>query len=176
MMEMVSKIEEFAKRNDISKEDALQLTVDECKRKWKIKEDKKEWSIPPVEACALLYNMNLSKLQYQMMRTICLKYGFEFPTQNTIDQLKRTFHPPIKSFQLKAMVDIKSLLEETASSLMTLHVNKEELNGSFLMVGKFGVDGSGSHKIRQQIVDESLAMGETPHLDITKTGNFLLSC
>ena len=43
-------------------------------------------------------------------------------------------------------------------------------------MGKFEVDGSGSHKIRQQLVDSELASLETGHVDHSKTCTFLLSC
>ena len=47
---------------------------------------------------------------------------------------------------------------------------------SFRLLGKFGVDGSGSHKIRQQLVDTELALTETGHLDPKKANSFLISC
>ncbi|KAH3737907.1 hypothetical protein DPMN_044505 [Dreissena polymorpha] len=52
------------------------------------------------------------------------------------------------------------LIDQTATSLVNMakdSVADADLNGSFLLVGKFGVDGSGSHKIRQQLIDTSLA-------------------
>ena len=51
-----------------------------------------------------------------------------------------------------------------------------EVSVSYHLVGKFGVDGSGSHKVRQQLIDVELARSETSHLDPTKTSNFLLAC
>ena len=98
----------------------------------------------------LLYNVNLSTNQYQMIRTVCLKYGIVFPTRNTIDDLKETFHPEITSYQLKSSVRVKSLLGETSSSLIQLNApNNTEGDVKYSMVVKFSVDGSGSHKVRQ---------------------------
>ena len=47
---------------------------------------------------------------------------------------------------------------------------------SFRLLGKFGVDGSGSHKLRQELVDAELALTETGHLDLKKANSFLISC
>ena len=125
MKEMVDALEEFATKHHLSKEDALQMTVDECNHVWRSTSNKAKCSIPVDEACALLYNANLSSNQYQMLRTVCLKYDVTFPTRNAIDQLKNTFHPEITSYQLKSSVDIKSLLCKTASSLIGLNVAPE---------------------------------------------------
>ena len=119
----------------------------------------------------------MSVHQYQMIRTLCLPFGVVFPPRNSIDKYKGTLHPEITSCQLKSSVCIKSLLDETVSSLVYLNKNAgSEENGEFRMVGKFGVDGSGSHKIRQQLIDTALASEETAHLDPTKSNSFLLSC
>ena len=51
---------------------------------------------------------------------------------------------------------MKSILGETASSLIQLNApNNTEGDVKYSMVGKFGVDGSGSHKVRQQLIDKS---------------------
>ena len=45
------------------------------------------------------------------------------------------------------------------------------------MTGKFGLDGSGTHKIRHQKIDSEKVLDETPHLDpnLAKT-SVLLVC
>ena len=43
------------------------------------------------------------------------------------------------------------------------------------VTGKFGIDGSGTHKVRHQLVNELLSLLENPHLDPKKTSSFLLS-
>ena len=42
------------------------------------------------------------------------------------------------------------------------------------MVGKFGLDGSGAHKIRHQLIDSDKVMFETPHLDPVKAKTSIL--
>ena len=98
-----------------------------------------------------------------MIRTACLKHDVVFPVRNDIDKYKSLFHPPISSCQLKSYVDVTSLLQETASSLMKMN-SGHEVSGSYHLVGKFGVDRSGSHKVRQQLIDVELARSETSHL------------
>ena len=57
------------------------------------------------------------------------------------------------------------VLHETASALIKL-LNQDVHDGdAYQLVGKFGVDGSGSHKIPQQLINTSIAMTETSHLD-----------
>ena len=177
MKEMVEAVEEFAERHKLAKEDVLQMTVDECNRTWHSSIKNTKCTIPVVEATALLYNVNLSTNQYQMIRTVCLKYGVVFPPRNSIDNMKKMFHPEITSYQLKSSVDVTSLLDETVSSLIQLNKDPDTVDdGKYYLVGKFGVDGSGSHKIRQQLIDKTLAIDETGHLDPTKCNSFLLSC
>ena len=179
LSEAISNIEQFATDQNVSKEKALQMVVDECCRTWHLSSSNAlstKATIPVVEATALIYNVNISTNQYQMIRTLCLPHNVVFPIRNTIDNSKSAFHPPITSCQIKSSVDIKMLLDETACALIELS-NKDVISGGkYELVGKFGADGSGSHKIRQQVIDTSLLMAETPHLDPTKSNSFLLSC
>ena len=141
------------------------MTVEACKRAWKSPPDQAKATIPVADATALIFNVNLSTTQYQMIRTICLKHGLVFPTRNDIDTQKKLYHPMITSTQLKSCVSPGDLLDETALALIKM-VGYDNGNGkAFRLLGKFGVDGSGSHKIRQQIVDAELALSETGHLD-----------
>ena len=118
--------------------------------------------------------MNLSVNQYQMLRSVCLPYGVVFPPRNRIDVVKRAFHPPITSFQMKSSVEITVLLEETAASLIKLY--STEQGATYYLFGKFGVDGTGSHKVRRQLIETTLAASETAYLDPNKCNSFLLSC
>ena len=175
--EAVRFIEKFAIDQSISKEEALDLVSKECRKEWGTpREEVKKQKVPCDVATAMIYNMNISTRQYQMQRSISLPY-VTFPTRNEIDVSKGSYHPKIFSFQLKACVDIKELLAETALALLDLtSFNYCHFPSSIQMIGKFGVDGSGSHKIRQQLVDSEIAFLETPHLDHTNTSTILLSC
>ena len=100
LKEMVEAVEKFSQEQNISKEEALTLTVDECHRIWRGKDNPPWKTIPTVEATALIYNVNLSTSQYQMIRTACLKHDVVFPVRNDIDKCKSLYHPPISSCQL----------------------------------------------------------------------------
>ena len=108
--EKALQLEQFALDENITKEDALDMLVSECKRKWKIKCVKKCY-LPQIDATALIYNINLSIAQYQMLRYICLPFNIVFPVRNDIDALKNTLHPPIISQEIKSSVKkLKHLL------------------------------------------------------------------
>ena len=149
LKEMVSTLENFAADQGISNEDALQMTIEACRHTWKTPPDTVKCTIPVVDATALVFNVNLSTNQYQMIRTICLEHGVVFPPRNSIDQCKKLYHPEIFSTQLKSSVNPTSLLDETVLALISLVKNdSDEARNSYHLLGKFGVDGSGSHKIR----------------------------
>ena len=118
MKEMVDTIEQFAEEQRMEKENVLQMIVYECHRKWHTSVKPSTRKIPIPDATALLYNVNLSLNQYQMVRTLCLPHGVEFPPRNDVDEYKHSLHPEITSCQLKSSVSVKSLLNETASSLV----------------------------------------------------------
>ena len=172
----VSYIEEFAIEQGVSKEEALRMVFDECNRTWHSSISVSSKLLPVDDAVALIYNVNLSLQQYQMIRTLCLPHGIVFPTRNTIDDAKIQFHTPITSFQLKSSVDPRALIDQTVAALFELCKITPDVNGKYNLIGKFGVDGSGSHKIRQQLIDTSLVSQETSHLDPTKSNSFVLSC
>ena len=44
------------------------------------------------------------------------------------------------------------------------------------LVSKTGLDGSGSHSIRHQMVDTAKSLDENPHLDPSTYKNYLLAC
>ena len=45
----------------------------------------------------------------------------------------------------------------------------------YYIIGKFGVDGSGSHKIRHQLVKNDIALQNIGHVFSSKTLSFFLS-
>ena len=69
------------------------------------------------------------------------------------------------------------LLAETAQSLMSLYFqNTSHDQADICLTGKFGVDGSGSHKIRQQLINIEKANDETPHLHPEHLNTIILNC
>ena len=174
--EQVVLLEKFADEQNISKEKALEMLNAECARYWKLKSKCEKATLPELDATALVYNMNLSLPQYQLLRTTCLPHNIEFPPRNKIDIVKKTLHPTIKSQELRASVSMKDLLAETATSILKVTDVKPELGDSYTVTGKFGLDTSGGHKIRQQLVNAETVLEETPHLDPTRVSSFLLAC
>ena len=175
LKDIIKSIEEFASEQNISKEDGLKLIKDECNRLWHTNVDENKHYIPEDDAVAFFYNINMSTQMYQRMRTFLLKFDTVLPTRNVLDKKKKDLHPEIKSVQLKASVDIKELLVETASALIKVAKVVVCPGQKYELTGKFGADASGSHKIRQQVVSTD-ASEETPHLDPNKCSSFLLSC
>ena len=177
LKDAVRFIEDFALDQKLTREEALKVITKECNRVWKTKSTETKATIPPTDATALIYNANISLNQYQFLRSVCLPHGVIFPTRNTIDRVKRCLHPPILSCELKSSVDFESLLSDTASALISLNYNHEKDDREvFTLTGKFGVDGSGSHKIRHQLINKEKAQDETPHLNPEQQNSILLSC
>ena len=69
----------------------------------------------------------------------------------------------ITSLELKASVDLTSLLEETAKALMNVSSHSYFGQANYKLVGKFGLDGSEAHKIHHQTINSDAVDLETPH-------------
>jgi hypothetical protein len=132
------------------------MLIDECNRTWHSSVAPTKCTIPDDDAVVMIYNVNLSTNQYQMLRTLCLPHGVVFPIRNTVDAAKKNFHPHITSYQLKASVEITEMMDQTGASLVKLASSNVD-GGDTFHWWVFGVDGSGSHKIRQQLINTSLA-------------------
>lgn len=108
--------------------------------------------MPKLTACSMLFNLNLSVNQYQELRLELLPYGFSLPIRNTVDATKKTLLPPsVLSEPVKASCDVLELITQTVSSLLNL--KNMSPTGNLRVVAKFGLDGSGSHKVRHQKVE-----------------------
>ena len=115
--------------------------------------EEKEEVVPdmPVEAaCSLIYNENFSLNQYQELRIALLSHGFVLPVRNLVDGYKKTLLPSsIESTAEKVSCDIGELVAQTIESLLELE-SESTVCDDLKVVAKFGLDGSGQHKIRQQ--------------------------
>ena len=113
-----------------------------------------------LSACALIYNIKFSLNQYQELRLDLLPRGFELPIRNDVDKVKKSLLlSSIISEPIKSSCDVKEVVVQTVSPLLQLQdvTPKSEVN----VVAKFGLDGSGSHKIRHQKVDGNVAVDDT---------------
>ena len=112
-----------------------------------------------------------------MRRTLCLPHNIVFPTRNVVDRWKtKCSSNHITSYQLKTEVNIKDQVKETANSIVDMSSVSADNTNALQLVGKFGVNGYGSHKIRHQLIDSALASAEAAHLDQEKTNSFFRSC
>ena len=73
LKDVVTCVEQFAAEQKITKEDALQMVVDECNRTWHASISPTKCTIPDVDATALVYKVSLSSHQYQMIRLCFLQ-------------------------------------------------------------------------------------------------------
>jgi hypothetical protein len=72
---------------------------------------------------------------------------------------------------VKGILEISGLLEISGPSAPVLE------NGSTLLLrAKTGIDGSGSHAARHQMVEVERSLAENPHLDPKLFKNYLLTC
>ena len=105
-----------------------------------------------LSACSIIYNINLSLGQYQELRMELLPHGFALPIRNEVDKFKKTLLPSlIVSESVKSSCDLQELVCQTVSSL--LEIKEVTPTSDIKVVAKFGLDGSGSHKIRHQNVE-----------------------
>ena len=89
LKDVVDCIEQFAINQHVSRENVLNMVIEECHRVWHIAQKPFKCQIPEIDATAMIYNVNLSTKQYQMIRTLCLPYGVVFPTRNSVDTIKK---------------------------------------------------------------------------------------
>ena len=80
--------------------------------------------------------------------TYLIKKRIIFPAKEKIDALKSSLHPKLHSKELKCFVKFDELLQQTAASLLHMNCSKLTSNGTYTMIGKFGIDGSGAVVIR----------------------------
>ncbi|KAH3737908.1 hypothetical protein DPMN_044506 [Dreissena polymorpha] len=82
-------IENFANEQKLSNEEVLRMVVEECNQTWHTDIGPNKCTIPDDDTVAMIYNINLSSSQYQMLRTLCLPHNVIFPTRKTIDAIKK---------------------------------------------------------------------------------------
>ena len=92
-----------------------------------------------------------------MRRNLLIKYGINaFPPRNDIDSYKKTLYPTVKSGPLSASVGVKELFDSTLfdiidNELLSQSIGEMSIDASIDFQVKAGLDGSGSHKKRQQL-------------------------
>ena len=107
-----------------------------------------------------------------------MKHNVELPTRNAIDDEREKLCPKIISQEIKSFVTYPDLIQDTVSGIIDCTDSTIELSQDvkLYLEAKTGIDGSGSHKARHQLVDIDKSLDENPHLDPTIYKNFLLCC
>lgn len=75
----------------------------------------------------------------------------KFPNRKDVDKYKKTLLPQsIQSTDNKTCVDVTEVITDTVENILKLNPVREDLK-EIRVVGKFGLDGSGSHPTRNQL-------------------------
>ena len=177
--DIIPIIEGFATRSHITNETALNMVVRSCRDRWGLAQELNDTKrLPLLEATAFMYNNGLSTRQYQETRMTTMRFGFILPPRNEIDKFKADLYPTISEYELKSSVDYEELLSNTFIGLMDVIGDVVEVSdsvGMYELAGKFGADGSSSHKHRHQKVNRELAAAETPHINPDRSESYLLA-
>lgn len=151
-----------AEQQCIAKEDLLRKMVQEAlrARDWDMSSFFENLVVSPIsvqEITALFHVANLSQRQYQMCRNLLVKYGIDaFPPRNDIDSYKKTLYPTVRVEPLSASVNVKELFDSTLfdiidNEMLNQRIKEMPIDASINFQVKAGLDGSGSHKKRQQL-------------------------
>ena len=162
LKESLGYIASAAEQHCIPKEELLTKMVQEAlkARDWDMSSFFENLSVSQIsvrEIAALFHVANLSQRQYQMCRNLLIKYGINaFPPRNDIDSYKKTLYPTVKSGPLSASVGVKELFDSTLfdiidNELLSQSIGELSIDASIDFQVKAGLDGSGSHKKRQQL-------------------------
>ena len=174
LSEQVERIETFASDHGLTNEDALEEVIRACTKKWNTTLQQNQ-DISKIEACGLILNLNLSTRKYTELRLFLNQKNIRLPPRNEIDDFKHSLHPQISSLELKSSVDFEDLIIETFRGVVKA-AGLELDDGDVIKVySKFGVDGSGNHRIRHQNIDRERSILELPHVDPDDASTYLLS-
>ena len=171
MEEPINYVLNFAEEQGVPLEDVITL----LNERFVSKKKKEPRQIPVEEACAYFLNGGYSTRSWTELRQFLLKFDIELPTRNDIDTHKVRYQPPILSQEIKCSVDYPSLVKDTTCGLLDV-VGAANVgdNATLELVAKTGIDGSGCHKVRHQIVNIELSLDENPHLDPSVYSNYLV--
>ena len=171
MKPKIDNLIEFAEEQGVSYEDVLDLLAERSSKK-----KKNVIQIPTDAATSFFFNEGFSARSWTELRLFLKQFNVELPTRNTIDTEKTKLHPKITSHEIKSFVHYKDLIEDTVKGLLTVSGYTVKPNEKLTLAGKIGLDGSGNHRVRHQLVDYSKSLEENPHLDPENHKNYLLMC
>lgn len=104
-----------------------------------------------VEAVALLISANLTKEQYNTLRSGANKHGHDlYPPYYKVLERKKLFYPPqISISEKKCEVPLQNLLNITCESILKC-ISLEARDSSLLLLCKWGFDGSSGYTAYKQ--------------------------
>ena len=135
-------------------------------------------NIPEQDATAFYFNNSFSTRSWTELRLFLLKFDVNLPPRNLIDNNKHELHPKVISHEIKCSVPYIDLVKDTVSGILDAEKCQDRVppDASLQLDAKTGIDGSGSHIVRHQIVNLEKYLDENPHLDPNCYKNYLLCC
>ena len=164
----------FAEEQGVSLEHLLELITARVQSK----KQKAKVIIPEDEAVAFYFNEGFSSRSWTELRVFLLQFDVELPTRNMIDSKKQNLAPTMISHEIKCSVTYPDLIKDTVDGLISAENCQDSIpNDAVLeLTAKTGIDGSGCHKVRHQVVNSDLSFDENPHLDPSISSNYILCC
>ena len=160
---LLESIEQFAEQECVPPQTLLQKLVQRSKEKWDKEptEPSGKCHVPVTDACAMMFNINLSVQQYQKLRTYLMEHSIYLPPRNEVDSYKKTLQCEFKVEATKTSCSFPVLFNDTVGALLSQQSTSFLGEGDVVKVeGKIGIDGSGSHQIRHQLAEDSDDEGE----------------
>ena len=148
---IIKQIEDASTEQNIESQLLLNKLVERSQTKWG-KEKQTRTVVPVEDACAMIYNVNLSLQQYQKIRIIRKEFGNDLPPRNEIDMYKKTLMCEFKVESTKTSCEFYTL-KETIESLIKINSVSLSDDDNVHVDGKLGIDGSGSHQIHHQLAE-----------------------
>lgn len=114
--------------------------------------------LPDEEALSLFLDLNLTKDQYNILRTVINKYHKDFvPSYYKLQSVKKLYliEPNIIS-ESRVELNLQNLLNKTVDSIVKtnkdrLKTNKDGLSSNLTLECKWGMDGSSGHSRYKQV-------------------------
>ena len=171
----IDELVAFADEQGVSIEQLLEMLKSHTGNKH-VKRSRTENVIPTDDAAAFFFLQDFSTRSWTELRLFFKKYDIILPTRNAIDEEKKKFHPPITVEEIKSSVQYGELIQNTVESFLKESNYDVDLEDKLQLKSKSGIDGSGNHKARYQLVDIQKSREENPHLDPYEHKNFILTC
>ena len=154
---IIADLECKAREQDISPRLLLEKLNARANQKWAKKtlqtKTINKYDVPVEDACAIVYNINLSIQQYQKLRIYLTDHTIKLPVRNLVDKYKKTLQCPFTVEATKTSCELPVLVEDTLKPLLELESYTVKKGDVVHIEAKMGIDGSGSHQLRHQLAE-----------------------